>query len=273
MAINKVIYGGDTLIDLTSDSVTPPKLKIGATAHSANGSIIDGELAGVYYGTAQPSSTDTKVWIDPSGDNINIKYQIYNSVTDLGLTSGSATIAGAYAALPSYSLLICDAGDFSESPNSYGIIKIAKTSDNSHGYISFFGKNEIGDYRMYINSSNVPTGTWVLTALKEQYGASDLTNKVGTFDTSATFLERSGNTVTFSFVITDTTVTTSWANLANIPASLGTGDSSKVIAGTGLSGYNPIHIRIVGNALQVRGDSNATGTNNRTVRGCLSWTI
>lgn len=46
MAVNKVEYGGRTLIDLTSDTVTPQTLVKGATAHAADGSIITGENPG-----------------------------------------------------------------------------------------------------------------------------------------------------------------------------------------------------------------------------------
>jgi len=42
MAINKVIYGGNTLIDLTSDSVTKDKLLAGYTAHDKSGEVIEG---------------------------------------------------------------------------------------------------------------------------------------------------------------------------------------------------------------------------------------
>ena len=42
MAINKVVYGGNTLIDLTSDSVTPETLAAGMTATAANGEKIVG---------------------------------------------------------------------------------------------------------------------------------------------------------------------------------------------------------------------------------------
>lgn len=37
MAINKVIYGGETLIDLTADTVTPDKVLVGYTTHGADG--------------------------------------------------------------------------------------------------------------------------------------------------------------------------------------------------------------------------------------------
>lgn len=42
MAISKVIYGGQTLIDLTTDTITPDKLKKGYTAHGKDGEVING---------------------------------------------------------------------------------------------------------------------------------------------------------------------------------------------------------------------------------------
>ena len=42
MAINKVIYGGTTLIDLTADTVTADKLAKNVTAHDKSGAIITG---------------------------------------------------------------------------------------------------------------------------------------------------------------------------------------------------------------------------------------
>lgn len=46
MAINKVIYQGNTLIDLTSDTVTPEALAEGVTAHSKSGKVITGIATG-----------------------------------------------------------------------------------------------------------------------------------------------------------------------------------------------------------------------------------
>lgn len=42
MAISKVIYGGNTLIDLTADTVVANKLLKGYTAHGADGEVING---------------------------------------------------------------------------------------------------------------------------------------------------------------------------------------------------------------------------------------
>lgn len=42
MAINKVIYGGETLIDLTSDTVIAEKMLSGYTAHDKSGALVTG---------------------------------------------------------------------------------------------------------------------------------------------------------------------------------------------------------------------------------------
>lgn len=42
MAINKVVYGSKTLIDLTADTVTADKLASGYTAHDKSGTVITG---------------------------------------------------------------------------------------------------------------------------------------------------------------------------------------------------------------------------------------
>ena len=41
-AINKVVFGNQTLIDLTSDTITPADLQSGVTAHDASGAVITG---------------------------------------------------------------------------------------------------------------------------------------------------------------------------------------------------------------------------------------
>lgn len=43
--INKVIYGGKTLIDLTGDTISPDKLLAGITAHDKSGAPITGSCA------------------------------------------------------------------------------------------------------------------------------------------------------------------------------------------------------------------------------------
>lgn len=46
MAVNKVVYGDTTLIDLTADTVTADKLSQGYTAHDKSGALITGTMTG-----------------------------------------------------------------------------------------------------------------------------------------------------------------------------------------------------------------------------------
>lgn len=54
---SKVVYAGETLIDLTEDTVTPATLKSGVTAHDASGAKITGTLD-----TAPPKESDINFW-------------------------------------------------------------------------------------------------------------------------------------------------------------------------------------------------------------------
>lgn len=45
MAVNKVIFGNRTLMDLTGDTVTADKLLDGITAHNKSGTVITGTMS------------------------------------------------------------------------------------------------------------------------------------------------------------------------------------------------------------------------------------
>ena len=59
MAVNKVIYGGETLIDLSGDTVAADKLLAGYTAHGADGTAINGMYS---------LTDDSYVWEQYNGD-------------------------------------------------------------------------------------------------------------------------------------------------------------------------------------------------------------
>lgn len=80
---NKVVYGGTTLIDLTSDTVTPERLLSGYTAHDASGAAITGTA--VVSGTEWTSG----VYQDVSG---------YLRVSPLA-AAGGARLSGGYLVL------------------------------------------------------------------------------------------------------------------------------------------------------------------------------
>lgn len=65
MAYNKVVYNGNVIIDLTSDTVTSATLDKGVTAHSKSGEqIIGSRIDEVYIGNTEPTDRN-KVWIKP----------------------------------------------------------------------------------------------------------------------------------------------------------------------------------------------------------------
>ncbi|MGM9946986.1 hypothetical protein [Floccifex sp.] len=100
MSVNKVIYGTDVLIDLTSDTVTPNALLNGFTAHDKSGNIINGTLeqSGVssknvqfykgigYVRATSYTSTDVSITVEKSG-TYNISWIGFRQST--GGTNGS----------------------------------------------------------------------------------------------------------------------------------------------------------------------------------------
>ena len=81
MPVSKVVYGQQTLIDLTSDTVTPEALLKGYTAHSSDGSVVTGSMfesypqrLPVYEGVQDAEEKDL---LDDAGNRIErrIVYQ------------------------------------------------------------------------------------------------------------------------------------------------------------------------------------------------------
>lgn len=68
MAINKVEYGGNTLIDLTSDTVTPESLLKGIIAHNKAGEKITGTYDKIPDGYIKPTGNLTDALISRSSN-------------------------------------------------------------------------------------------------------------------------------------------------------------------------------------------------------------
>jgi len=100
MAINKIIYGGTTLIDLTSDTVTADKLAYNVTAHDKSGAVITGS------NTYDADTSDA----DASASEILLNKTAYvngNKITgempNRGAVSGTiSTVAGTYTVQQGY---------------------------------------------------------------------------------------------------------------------------------------------------------------------------
>lgn len=91
--VNKVILGSDTVLDLTSDTVTPETLLVGTTAHNAKGEIITGTLVPcTVYSAESPaldgttSNSDTTfTWDIPSTEH---GFKSKNLVVSVYLSTG-----------------------------------------------------------------------------------------------------------------------------------------------------------------------------------------
>ena len=59
MGRSKVVYGGETLIDLTADTVNANNTLVGASGHGADGNAFNGAVVIVTYykGTTDPSAS------------------------------------------------------------------------------------------------------------------------------------------------------------------------------------------------------------------------
>ena len=64
MAKNKIIYGNETLIDLTDDTVSPENLLSGATAHDRSGEQIQGTVV-------IPTVNDSEITIQKNGTDVD----------------------------------------------------------------------------------------------------------------------------------------------------------------------------------------------------------
>ena len=139
----------------------------------------DGTPVGSFSVTDGAGAVSLVNGISPDGDG-DVSTTV-GSVEDLGLTSGSATIADAYTALLPKQVLICPASEFAvgELPLSGGnrltdgSIEIVK--GGTDGWIQYHARQDGNDYKMPFTSSDVPSGTWVALLPISFVGLSSLT--------------------------------------------------------------------------------------------------
>lgn len=100
MAISKVIYGGETLIDLTADSVTKDKLLKGYTAHGADGEVINGACE-FDANTQDATATAAEILAGKTAYNKGVK--VTGTMKNNGAVSGTiSTKAGKYTVPQGY---------------------------------------------------------------------------------------------------------------------------------------------------------------------------
>lgn len=100
MAISKVVYGGNVLIDLTGDSVVADKLLKGYTAHGADGEAINGSCE---FDANTQDATATAAEILAGKTAYNKANKITGTMKNNGAVSGSiSTKAGQYTVPQGY---------------------------------------------------------------------------------------------------------------------------------------------------------------------------
>lgn len=94
MGISKVVYGGDTLIDLTSDTVEAEALLVGHTAHGKDGELIEGTCSF----DANTTDATAKVSEILTGKTAYVNGQkLTGSMVNNGSVKGTiSTVAGSY---------------------------------------------------------------------------------------------------------------------------------------------------------------------------------
>lgn len=94
MAISKVIYGGETLIDLTTDSVKADKLLKGITAHGADGEKMTG-TCDFDANTQDATATEAEILAGKTAYNKGVK--VTGTMKNNGAVAGKiSTKAGKY---------------------------------------------------------------------------------------------------------------------------------------------------------------------------------
>lgn len=138
-----------------------------------------------FYGQTSPypdqrmylsNGTPTGTWVKYRSE-LDENYVVYDSVEDIGLTSGSATISGAYSALPSRSMLITRATEFASGQANTGIVIMIKYSD---AYTPLINVGHDGSvYQMGQNSDHLPNGTWTRFTETSDFVTEEKTGSTG----------------------------------------------------------------------------------------------
>ena len=97
MAISKVVYGGDILIDLTADSVKSDKLLKGYTAHGADGEPITGSCE---FDADTKDATATEAEILSGKTAYNKGTKITGTMTNNGAANGVISIRDKVYTIP-----------------------------------------------------------------------------------------------------------------------------------------------------------------------------
>lgn len=164
---------------------------------------------------------------------------IYTSVTDLSLTAGSATVSGIWSAMSAESMLLCEVTELSSGERPFssaaGTLQVYKKGSTS-GFVLIQGKKDSdGDWRMFINSNGVPSGTWNTAQPTIETGTANTTIGGGSYSDTPVLYTKTFYSVpqVFLAIVSDSTAVSDYAA---ITVAVKTGTKSKT--GFTIRGYN-----------------------------------
>ena len=131
-AINKVVFGSDTLIDLTADTVAPETLAAGITAHDKSGAAIVGTAEFGSGGGGGGGSI-------PSAAKKDVNFYDYDGTLLYGYTVAEAAALTELPALPSHEGLICQGWNWTLD----GIKAMGRAVNVGAMYITDDGKTRV----------------------------------------------------------------------------------------------------------------------------------
>ena len=155
MGVSKVVLGEETLVDLTSDSVSEENLLEGATAHGADGEPVKG-IVEIKPKTLTTTKTGEQIHLVDSTDNKVVEFALYGKATQ-DRTPSPENHVDIVVAGESYNLLEI-------TPKSQTVNGVVFTV-NSDGSVSVAGKETSGNNSgfMLTNTLVLPAGQYVVS--------------------------------------------------------------------------------------------------------------
>ena len=197
---NYVSYGVDT-VTTEKQANARYNLGIGLATTESEG------LVQLYDGVDSTSTTKAataaavKLAYEHGGGGGSGPITVYTSVSDIGLTPGSATVSGIWSAMSAESMLLCEVTELASGERPFttaaGTLQVYKKGSSS-GFIEIHGKKDAdGDWRMFITSNAVPSGTWIFTANSSVTGTVTAGGITPTTTTDNFYLVKIGQVVYF----------------------------------------------------------------------------
>ena len=203
--VNKVVYGGSTLIDLTADTVTAARMLSGYTAHNASGAVVTGAIQSQAAQTITPGTQDQIIAAGKylagaqtiQGDVNLVAENIKKGVTIFGVTGtaegGDEMPTGAimtYAGLTAPDgWLVCDGTVY----NIADYPDLAQFFEDQYGDANYFGGDGTTTFAVQDLQGEFPRFAGANSRANQGSGANVGVHQDGTWVSSGNIDTDSGN--------------------------------------------------------------------------------